>query len=210
MVANAQARAEQLKDLAATAVAPNAQHVFSLLLAENNEVQNALAQVTAGAKVDSVVQELQNRLGFSDARKEMIRGAMVAAASMAVGGKAGRGSAGGAKGIPPIPDSGASSAANAARLKMQMVAEQAAGAKAPTQITSYSNHALEQFAGRDSGIGVSQSALSGAWSSPLKIEYVPSKYGPTFRYTGTDAVIVVNAEGKVVTGWGKSAAGTGK
>ena len=97
MVANAQARAEQLKDLAATAVAPNAQHVFALLLAENNEVQNALAQVTAGAKVDSVVQELQNRLGFSDARKEMIRDAMVAAASMAVGGKAGRGSAGGAK-----------------------------------------------------------------------------------------------------------------
>jgi hypothetical protein len=98
MVANAQARAEQLKDLAATAVAPNAQQVFSLLLAENHEVQNALAQVTAGAKVDSVVQELQNRLGFSDARKEMIRDAMVAAASMAVGGKAGRGSAGGAKG----------------------------------------------------------------------------------------------------------------
>lgn len=78
---------------------------------------------------------------------------------------------------------------------MQMVAEQAAGARAPTQITSYSNHALEQFAGRDGGIGVSQSALSGAWSSPLKIEYVPSKYGPTFRCTGTDAVIVVNAEG---------------
>ena len=97
MVANAQARAEQLKDLASTAVAPNAQHVFSLLLAENHEVQNALAQVTAGAKVDSVVQELQNRLGFSDTRKEMIRDAMVAAASMAVGGKAGRGSAGGAK-----------------------------------------------------------------------------------------------------------------
>ncbi|WP_122316857.1 filamentous hemagglutinin N-terminal domain-containing protein [Pseudomonas cichorii] len=112
--------------------------------------------------------------------------------------------------VPKGTDSGASSAANAARLKMQMVAEQAAGARAPTQITSYSNHALEQFAGRDGGIGVSQSALSGAWSSPLKIEYVPSKYGPTFRYTGTDAVIVVNAEGKVVTGWGKSAAGTAK
>ncbi|SEF01799.1 hypothetical protein SAMN04489800_3635 [Pseudomonas deceptionensis] len=91
-----------------------------------------------------------------------------------------------------------------------MVAEQAAGARAPTQITSYSNHALEQFAGRDGGIGVSPSALSSAWSSPLKIEYVPSKYGPTFRYTGTDAVIVVNAEGKVVTGWGKSSSGTGK
>ncbi|ANI60978.1 hypothetical protein PGR6_34050 [Pseudomonas sp. GR 6-02] len=116
----------------------------------------------------------------------------------------------GTKSIPSIPDSGAGSAANAARLKMQLVAEQAAGARAPTQITSYSNHALEQFAGRDGGIGVSPSALSSAWSSPLKIEYVPSKYGPTFRYTGADAVIVVNAEGKVVTGWGKSSSGTGK
>jgi len=76
---------------------------------------------------------------------------------------------------------------------MQMVAEQAAGARKLTQITSYSNHALEKFVGRDDGIGVSQSALSGAWSSPLKIEYVPSKYGSTFRYTGMDAVIVVNA-----------------
>ena len=68
-------------------MALNAPHAFALLLAENNEVQNALAQVTAGANVDSVVQELQNRLGFSDARKEMIRDAMVAAASMAVGGR---------------------------------------------------------------------------------------------------------------------------
>ncbi len=63
MVANAQARAEQLKDLAATAVASNAQHVFALLVAENNEVQNALAHFTVGARVDSVVQELRNRLG---------------------------------------------------------------------------------------------------------------------------------------------------
>ncbi|WP_192812406.1 DUF637 domain-containing protein, partial [Pseudomonas psychrophila] len=116
----------------------------------------------------------------------------------------------GAKGIPSIPNSGASSAANAAKLKMQLVAEQAAGTRAPTLINGYSAHALEQFAGRDGGIGVSQSALNSAWSSPLKIEYVPSKYGPTFRYTGADAVIVVNAEGKVVTGWGKSSSGTGK
>ena len=63
MVANAQARAEQLKDLAATAVASNAQHVFALLVAENHEVQNALAHFTAGAKLDSIVQKLLNRLG---------------------------------------------------------------------------------------------------------------------------------------------------
>ena len=93
---------------------------------------------------------------------------------------------------------------------MQLVAEQAAGARAPVKITSYSDHALEQFAGRDGGIGVSQSALGNAWSKPMKIEFVPSKYGPTFRYTGTDAVLVVNTEGKVVTGWGTSTAGVGK
>jgi hypothetical protein len=61
MVANAQARAAQR--LAATAVAPNAQHVFALLVAENHEVQNALVHFTAGAKLDSIVQKLLNRLG---------------------------------------------------------------------------------------------------------------------------------------------------
>lgn len=84
------------------------------------------------------------------------------------------------------------------------------GARAPTKITSYSQHALEQIAGRDGGIGISKSAMDNAWSPPLKIEYVPSKYGPTFRYTGKDAVIVVNQDGKVVTGWAKSSAGTAK
>jgi hypothetical protein len=69
---------------------------------------------------------------------------------------------------------------------------------------------LEQIAGRDGGIGISKSAMDNAWSPPLKIEYVPSKYGPTFRYTGKDAVIVVNQDGKVVTGWAKSSAGTAK
>nr|WP_222422327.1 VENN motif pre-toxin domain-containing protein [Yersinia mollaretii] len=109
-----------------------------------------------------------------------------------------------------IPSNLAESALNGARLNMQLIAEQAAGAKAPTKITSYSQHALDQISGRDGGIGVSQSALDSAWSNPLKIEYAPSKYGPTFRYTGNDAVIVINAEGKVVTGWAKSSSGTAK
>lgn len=78
------------------------------------------------------------------------------------------------------------------------------------KITSYSQHALEQIAGRDGGIGVSKSAMDSAWVNPLKIEYIPSKYGTTFRYTGSDAVIVVNKEGRVVTGWDKLSAGTAK
>jgi filamentous hemagglutinin len=163
----------------------------------------------------------QKRLDTLDTVETAVAGLSLAQAAKAVllgGGKALTKIAAGlrkesdeaAKGSPSIPNSGANSAANAARLNMQMVAEQAAGTRAPTQITGYSNHALEQIAGRDGGIGVSQSALNNAWSNPQKIEYFPSKYGPTFRYTGKDAVIVVNTEGNVVTAWGKSAAGTGK
>ena len=208
--AEVQARKEQLRDLMASA-SPEARGTFELLIAENNEFQNLLAGVTTEHSAKAVTDVLISKWGISpEYARAIIEGSVTLAVGMAAGRGGAGGNGGGAKGIPSIPDSGASSAANAARLKMQMVAEQAAGARAPTQITSYSNHALEQFAGRDGGIGVSPSALSSAWSSPLKIEYVPSKYGPTFRYTGTDAVIVVNAEGKVVTGWGKSSSGTGK
>jgi hypothetical protein len=52
MMANAQVRAEQLKALAATAAAPDAHHIFALLVAENHEAQNASAHFTVGAKVD--------------------------------------------------------------------------------------------------------------------------------------------------------------
>ena len=109
-----------------------------------------------------------------------------------------------------VPDSGASSLVNGARLNMQLTAEQAAGVRMPTQITGYSDHALEQIASRDSGIGVDQNALLDAWDNPSQINYVPSKYGPTFRLTGNNAAIVVNADGKVVTGWATSAAGAGQ
>jgi hypothetical protein len=80
-----------------------------------------LAQVTAGAQIDSVVQELQNRLGFSDARKEMIRDAMVVSASMGVVGKAGKGSAGRAK--RGAASSGAENAAFYPKLKDQLIQE---------------------------------------------------------------------------------------
>ncbi|MFT5591634.1 MAG: RHS repeat-associated protein, partial [Bradyrhizobium sp.] len=107
-------------------------------------------------------------------------------------------------------DSGASSLLNGVRLNLQLTAEQAAGVRMPTKIVEYSEHALQQIAGRDGGIGVSKSALLDAWTNPIKIEYVPSKYGPTFRLTGNDAVMVVNTDGKVVTGWARSSTGTGR
>jgi hypothetical protein len=97
-----------------------------------------------------------------------------------------------------------------ARLGMQLSAEEAAGAQAPTSISSYSNHALQQIAGRDGGIGVSQAAVDDAFANPTAIQYVPSTYGPTFKYIGQNATVVVNPQGNVVTTWGTSAAGVGK
>lgn len=97
-----------------------------------------------------------------------------------------------------------------ARLDMQLSAEQAAGTNAPTSITSYSDHAIAQIVGRDGGIGVSQAAVNDAFTNPVQIQYVPSQYGPTFKYVGQNATVVVNAQGNVVTAWGTSATGVAK
>jgi hypothetical protein len=70
-------------------------------------------------------------------------------------------------------------------------------------------HALGQIAGRDAGIGVSQSALEDAFANPNAIQYAPSAYGPTFRFVGNNATVVINAQGNVVTGWATSSAGVG-
>jgi filamentous hemagglutinin len=57
---------------------------------------------------------------------------------------------------------------------------------------------------------LTHNAINEAWLHPQKMEYIPSKYGPTFRLTGKNAVIVVNQEGKVVTTWATSSEGTAK
>jgi filamentous hemagglutinin len=105
---------------------------------------------------------------------------------------------------------GVANTVSGARLTMQLSAEQAAGTRTPTAITSYSEHAAAQIAGRDGGIGVSPAAVNDAFANPVSIQYVPSKYGPTFKYTGQNATVVVNAQGNVVTAWGTSSAGVAK
>jgi uncharacterized protein YfiM (DUF2279 family) len=70
--------------------------------------------------------------------------------------------------------SGAASSLQGFRLSQQLAAEESAGASAPASITSYSTHALNQIAGRDAGIGVSQSALEDAFGNPNTIQYAPS------------------------------------
>jgi filamentous hemagglutinin len=131
-----------------------------------------------------------------------VKGEVAGVAGKPLGGKAG--------GAEAAVNIGASSLVNGWRLNMQVTAEQAAGARMPVQIGEYSEHALQQIAGRDGGVGVSKSSLLDAWTNPIKIDYVPTKYGPTFRLTGNDAAIVVNLDGKVVTGWATSSKGTGK
>lgn len=103
----------------------------------------------------------------------------------------------------------ASSSRQAFLLRQQLAAEQAAGVRAPTAIKSWSDHAAKQIAGRDGGIGVNRTALENAFARPNSIQYAPSQYGPTFRYVGNDATVVVNAEGNVVTGWANSRLGVG-
>ena len=106
--------------------------------------------------------------------------------------------------------SDAPSSLQAFRLGQQLAAEQAAGTSAPTSITNYSAHFLDQIAGRDAGIGVSQSALEDAFANPKAIQYAPSRYGPTFRYVGNDATVVVNPQGNSVTGWATNRFGSGR
>jgi hypothetical protein len=92
-------------------------------------------------------------------------------------------------------------------LGQQLAAEEATGATAPTNISNWSDHILDQIAGRDGGLGVSQNAIEDAFNSPNAIEYSLSRYGPTFRFTGSNATIVVNPQGNVVTGWAINSGG---
>ncbi|CAN5594360.1 hypothetical protein BH10PSE18_BH10PSE18_21930 [soil metagenome] len=105
---------------------------------------------------------------------------------------------------------GTANTVSGARLNMQLTAEEAAGTRAPATITSYSDHAVTQIGSRDGGIGVSQAAVNDAFANPVSIQYVPSKYGPTFKYIGQNATVVVNSEGNVVTTWATNSTGTGK
>jgi hypothetical protein len=100
----------------------------------------------------------------------------------------------------------ASSSLQGARLNMQLSAEQAAGSRAPTVISSYSDHAMSRMATRD-GVGVSQTAVADAFKNPIKIEYHPTQYGPTFRYIGKDATVNVNPQGNVTTLWARNSGG---
>lgn len=63
------------------------------------------------------------------------------------------------------------------------------------------------MAGRD-GHGVNDAVAHDAVNNPSKPpKYRPDNYGDTYRYTGKDAVVNLNQEGKITAAWARSKAG---
>lgn len=82
---------------------------------------------------------------------------------------------------------------------------------APKNVTGYTKHAEDQIAGRDGGIGVRRDSLEDAFSHPVRdVERLTDAQGRvSYRYTGQDATVVVNEQGRVITGWANNSSGTG-
>ena len=81
---------------------------------------------------------------------------------------------------------------------------------APKSLNGYTKHAEDQIAGRDGGIGVRREALENAFENPTRdVERLVEGQGRvSYRYTGGDASVVVNEQGKVITGWANGSRGT--
>ena len=71
------------------------------------------------------------------------------------------------------------------------------------RLSGYTRHGLNQAISRD-GVGVSARAISEAVSSPQSVMEMPSG---AIKYVGSDATVVVNAEGKVITTWATNSSG---
>lgn len=81
----------------------------------------------------------------------------------------------------------------------------------PKGISGYTKHAEEQIAGRDGGVGVRRDALEDAFQNPVRdVERLVDSQGRvSYRYTGENATVVVNQDGRVITGWANNSSGTG-
>jgi hypothetical protein len=81
---------------------------------------------------------------------------------------------------------------------------------APKSINGYTEHAENQIGGRDGGIDVRRDALEDAFNHPVRnVERLVDSQGRvSYRYTGENATVVVNEQGKVITGWANASMGT--
>jgi hypothetical protein len=81
---------------------------------------------------------------------------------------------------------------------------------APTRITGYAvgrdgvRHGIHQAISRDGGRGVSPQAILNAVRG-AKPEYQASR--GTWKYSGDDAVVILNSRGQVVTTWARGSRG---
>ena len=76
-------------------------------------------------------------------------------------------------------------------------------ADVPSQIAGFTRHGFQQAMTRD-GVGVSDYAMKQAVTNPRLV--VPQANG-TYRYIGDYAVVVLNADSKVVTAWARTKVG---
>lgn len=81
---------------------------------------------------------------------------------------------------------------------------------APKSITGYTKHAEERITGRDGGIGVRRDALEDAFNRPVRDvkRLVDDQGRESYQYTGENAIVIVNDQGKVITGWATNRTGT--
>lgn len=78
----------------------------------------------------------------------------------------------------------------------------------PTRITGRTAHGEQRMNGSRGDGGVTDQAAEDAVNNPIKPpQYKPDKYGGGYRYTGKDAVVVLNKDGKIISAWAKSSAG---
>ncbi|MEN5342030.1 RHS repeat-associated core domain-containing protein [Stenotrophomonas sp. TWI143] len=111
---------------------------------------------------------------------------------------------------PVLAEVGLSAMANPAAVAT--AAEIGAGAAGVTgtsgalagKITGYTKHGLNQAISRDGGRGVSPRAILSAVKEPVK---VAEQAGGKTAYTGKDARVVLNGEGKVITAIPKNSDG---
>lgn len=70
-----------------------------------------------------------------------------------------------------------------------------------TRIRGLTIHGKDQIYGRDGGIGVSGSAILDAVRNGQVSRQKDKEGRPFIRYTGRDAIVNINRQGKVTTAW---------
>jgi uncharacterized protein RhaS with RHS repeats len=78
--------------------------------------------------------------------------------------------------------------------------------EAPDSISGFTRHGMNDAIDRE-GVGVSEEAMHDAVKNPTRApELQAHSEGPTYKFTGKNAVVVLNNGGKVVSTWSRNSA----